>query len=163
MSVEKLTPRQKGKRLKKRGREFKHLQDFSTFPPSEPVQSQLPLQDQEHKKFLEEKGRSAKARTTTEITQVTNIANESNVLLDDLNTGQIKAKNFQQKASLKQKPHQTKEKNHDKLIHNPFYLYGHPRNNSKILYSDEIQDMFLKIKGIYNRHTDIGIRGDGYH
>ena len=56
-----------------------------------------------------------------------------------------------------------KEKENDKLIHNPFYLYGNPKNNSKILYSDEIQDTFLKIKGIYNRHTDIGIRGDGYH
>ena len=55
------------------------------------------------------------------------------------------------------------EKDNDKLIHNPMYLYGHPKNNSKILYSDEIQDMFLKVKGIYNRHTDIGIRGDGYH
>ena len=56
-----------------------------------------------------------------------------------------------------------KEKENDKLIHNPFYLYGHPKNNSKILYSDEIQDIFLKIKGIYNRHTDIGIRGGGHH
>lgn len=56
-----------------------------------------------------------------------------------------------------------KEKDNDKLIHNPFYLYGHPKNNSKILYSDEIQDMFLKVKGIYNRHTDIGIRGGGHH
>ena len=45
---------------------------------------------------------------------------------------------------------------------NPFDLYGHPDNNSKILYSDEIQMRFLKIKGATNRHTDVGQRGSGY-
>ena len=51
----------------------------------------------------------------------------------------------------------------DKKIHNPYYLHGHPENNSKILYSEEIQDMFLKVKGETNRHTDIGITGGGHH
>ena len=55
------------------------------------------------------------------------------------------------------------EKEKDKKIHNPYYLYGHPNNNSRILYSDEIQNMFLKIKVKTNRHTDIGITGDGHH
>lgn len=44
----------------------------------------------------------------------------------------------------------------------PFDLLGHPENNSKILYSDEIQDRFLKIKGTTNRHTDIGNSGPGF-
>jgi len=51
----------------------------------------------------------------------------------------------------------------DNKIHNPYYLHGHPKNNSKILYSEELQDMFLKVKGITNRHTDIGISGGGHH
>ena len=55
------------------------------------------------------------------------------------------------------------EEERDKQIHNPYYLYGHPENNSKILYSEEIQDMFLKVKGETNRHTDIGITGGGHH
>ncbi len=55
-----------------------------------------------------------------------------------------------------------KEEENDKLIHDPFYLHGHPKNTSKILYSDEIQDMFLKIKGIYNRHTNNTHTGDGW-
>ena len=45
---------------------------------------------------------------------------------------------------------------------NPFDLYGHPDNNSKILYSDEIQMRFLKIKGVPTRHDDVGHRGSGY-
>ena len=28
---------------------------------------------------------------------------------------------------------------------------------------EEIQDMFLKVKGETNRHTDIGITGGGHH
>ena len=56
-----------------------------------------------------------------------------------------------------------KEEKNDDLIHNPNYLYAHPKNNSKILYSDEIQDIFLKIKGTYNRHTNNTHRGPGYH
>jgi len=44
----------------------------------------------------------------------------------------------------------------------PFDLLGHPENNSKILYSDEIQDRFLKIKGKPNRYTDIGHSGPGF-
>jgi hypothetical protein len=55
------------------------------------------------------------------------------------------------------------EEERDQKIHNPYYLHGHPENNSKILYSEEIQDMFLKVKGITNRHTDIGITGGGHH
>tara|TARA_B100001093_G_C26765127_1_gene987535 strand:+ start:404 stop:970 length:567 start_codon:yes stop_codon:yes gene_type:complete len=55
------------------------------------------------------------------------------------------------------------EKKHDKVIHNPFYLYGHPENNSKILYNEKIQDQFLKAKNIYNRHTNNTHSGDGYH
>jgi len=42
-------------------------------------------------------------------------------------------------------------------------LQGHPENNSKILYSEELQDIFLKVKGKTNRHTDIGISGGGHH
>lgn len=38
----------------------------------------------------------------------------------------------------------------------PFDLLAHPENNSKILYSDEIQERFLKIKGETNRYTDVG-------
>lgn len=45
---------------------------------------------------------------------------------------------------------------------NPFDLLGHPHNNSKILYSDEIQERFLKIKGETNRHTDVGNSGPGF-
>ena len=55
------------------------------------------------------------------------------------------------------------EEERDKQIHNPYYLHGHPKNTSKILYSEEIQDMFLKVKGETNRHTDIGITGGGHH
>ena len=44
----------------------------------------------------------------------------------------------------------------------PFDLFGHPRNNSKILYSDDIQEKFLKIKGETNRYVNIGFTGDGY-
>ena len=44
----------------------------------------------------------------------------------------------------------------EEMDYNPFDLYGHPDNNSKILYSDEIQMQFLKIKGTTNRHTDVG-------
>ncbi len=44
----------------------------------------------------------------------------------------------------------------------PFDLFGHPENNSKILYSNEIQDRFLKIKGETNRYTHIGNTGPGF-
>lgn len=49
-----------------------------------------------------------------------------------------------------------KEKENDLLINNPYYLYGHPKNNSKILYSEELQDLFLKYKNTTNRYEDIG-------
>lgn len=45
---------------------------------------------------------------------------------------------------------------------NPFDLLGHPHNNSKILYSDEIQDRFLKVKGETNRYTHVGNSGPGF-
>ena len=45
----------------------------------------------------------------------------------------------------------------------PFDLFGHPHNNSKILYSNEIQDRFLKIKSETNRYVNVGShRGNGY-
>ena len=44
----------------------------------------------------------------------------------------------------------------------PFDLLGHPHNNSKILYSDEVQERFLKIKGETNRYTDVGNSGPGF-
>jgi len=58
------------------------------------------------------------------------------------------------------------EEERDKKIHNPYYLHGHPKNNSKILYSEEIQDMFLKVKGLpnqYVRHTEEVHSGKGFH
>jgi len=58
------------------------------------------------------------------------------------------------------------EEERDTQIHNPYYLYGHPENNSKILYSEEIQDMFLKVKGPKNeyvRHTEEVHSGKGFH
>ena len=58
------------------------------------------------------------------------------------------------------------EEKRDKQIHNPFYLYGHPKNNSKILYSEELQDTFLKVKGEINthdRHTVKVHSGKGFH
>lgn len=55
------------------------------------------------------------------------------------------------------------EKENDQQIHNPMYLHGHPENNSKILYNDNIQEMFLKLKNKTNRYDDIGHEGSGYH
>lgn len=46
--------------------------------------------------------------------------------------------------------------------YDPFDLFGHPENNSKILYSDEIQGRFLKIKGETNRYTHVGNSGKGF-
>jgi len=43
-----------------------------------------------------------------------------------------------------------------------FDLYGYHNNNSKILYSNDIQDKFLMIKNKTLRHADIGVRGAGY-
>lgn len=56
-----------------------------------------------------------------------------------------------------------KEKENDKKINNPYYLYGHPENNSKILYSDELQEMFLKIKNTNDRHINNTHSGRGFH
>ena len=56
-----------------------------------------------------------------------------------------------------------KEKENDSLIHNPFYLHGNPKNNSKILYSDDIQEMFLKVKDKTTRYVNVGQRGPGFH
>jgi hypothetical protein len=41
----------------------------------------------------------------------------------------------------------------------PFDLFGHPSNNSKILYSDEIQERFLKIKDETNRYVNVSHKG----
>ena len=56
-----------------------------------------------------------------------------------------------------------KEKENDNKISNPNYLYGHPENNSKILYSDELQDMFLKVKNENDRNINNTHSGQGFH
>jgi len=55
------------------------------------------------------------------------------------------------------------EEENDKSIHNPFYLYGHPDNSSKILYSDKLQDLFLSVKGGTKRHETETHVGKGFH
>lgn len=54
-----------------------------------------------------------------------------------------------------------KEKQNDNLISNPFYLYGSAKMDpndkftEKILYSDEINDLFLKIKEKPTRYVNV--------
>ena len=56
-----------------------------------------------------------------------------------------------------------REKFNDTFIHNPYYLYGHPENNSKILYNDRLQELFLKHKNETNRYENVSHSGDGFH
>lgn len=56
-----------------------------------------------------------------------------------------------------------REKLNDSFIHNPNYLYGHPDNNSKILYNDRLQELFLKYKNETNRYENVSHSGDGFH
>ena len=56
-----------------------------------------------------------------------------------------------------------REKENDKLIHDPNYLYSHPHNTYKILYSDHLQDMFLKHKNETNRYENVSHSGEGFH
>ena len=68
-----------------------------------------------------------------------------------------------QNEDLNKKELLTKEKENDKLIHNPDYLYGHPKNTSKILYNEPIQKMFLKFKNETNRYENVSHKGPGFH
>ena len=56
-----------------------------------------------------------------------------------------------------------KEIENDNTISNPNYLHGHPENNSKILYSDELQEMFLKVKNKNDRNINNTHFGQGFH
>ena len=48
-------------------------------------------------------------------------------------------------------------------LRNPNYLYGHPKNISKILYNDKIQDFFLKVKKKTDRYENVTHSGSGFH
>lgn len=56
-----------------------------------------------------------------------------------------------------------KEKKNDSLFHDPNFKYGSINPKHTILYSNEIQDMFLKVKKETNRYENVSHNGPGYH
>ena len=56
-----------------------------------------------------------------------------------------------------------KEKENDNQFHDPHFKHGSINPKHTILYSDEIQDMFLKLKKKTKRHENVTHTGSGYH
>ena len=56
-----------------------------------------------------------------------------------------------------------KEKENDSQFHDPKFLQGSTNINHTILYNDEIQDIFLKVKKETNRYENVSHDGPGYH